>query len=156
MVLLLNKQILEDIRYASLERMRSNSFRKVLSDLLENYRFYRGIYDIIDFEKSSDEDIVKLFCRSKDEIEIKRFTSYDGYDELGPQSYIYDLVVKIKGDKEKNINTVAYWYNDQYWFEKNYKGKYHLVDKIVLTSDVLVKLTGNMFDVYKFICEGEI
>ena len=65
-------------------------------------------------------------------------------------------MVKIKGDKEKNINTVAYWYNDQYWFEKNYKGKYHLVDKIVLTSDVLVKLTGNMFDVYKFICEGEI
>ena len=116
--------------------------------MLDSLQFNITDTDIRDaFMKNSDiENVIKIYHK----------ITYDGVDELGPQSYLYDLNVLVE---KKNRYYYVYHYHVEEWFagdslEYELYDSYNISDKSFRPSNIKYMFTKADFDEFERFCQN--
>lgn len=82
--------------------------------------------------------IINKFFNDKEIILIKECLDHDGYDKYGPKSNLWSLFIIKKEDD--NFILYEYYYED--WFSKYYIDDYELLNKKILTKNILESISN--------------
>ena len=82
--------------------------------------------------------IITKFFNSKEIFLKKECLDHDGFDEYGPKSNLWSLFIIVKEDDKFTL--YEYYYED--WFSKYYIDDYELLNKKILTKNILESISN--------------